>query len=183
MTRPGAARLLIAPVVALVALSLGACSGEASVDEEPVDPTVSQASLEQEVVDKISGAGSEDVEVTCEGDLEAEVGATQDCLASLAGSSTGIRFTVDQVNETDVDSSSVVFVPEDELASTVEDTYLGQGVAVDSVTCDGELLGEKGATAVCEVVSARDGNASIETRTTKVDGLLIDFDLVVLLQY
>ena len=184
MTPLAAARASLVPALALVALSLGGCGGsEAPVEEAAPDPTVSQETLEQRVVDDISGEGAEDVEVTCEGDLAAELDATQDCLATLGESATGIRFTVDAVDGEDVDYSSVVFVPEDELASTVEDTYLGQGVAVDSVTCDGELLGVTGESAVCEVTSMRDGDASIEATTTKVEGLLVDFDLTVLLQY
>lgn len=167
-------RRLAALAVTLTA-SLTACSGEVSVGED----TVSQSEIESVIAGNISGEDSADVEVTCEGDLEAEVGATRDCSATLAGSSTGIRVTVDQVNEDDVDFSTVMFVTAEELESAVGDHYAGQGIGVTGVTCDGELLGEAGDTASCEISSDTDGDATVEATSTGADGLTVNFDLEV----
>ncbi len=168
-----------AALLGAAALTLGACSGEVSVGG---DPTVDQASVEEQVAGAFTGEGADTVEVACEGDLAAEKGATQDCLATFNGADIGVRLTVDQVNEEDVDYSSVFYVTVEELEATVEETYVGQGVSVDTVTCDGELLGEVGATATCEVTSAVDGDATIETTTTTADGPDIAYDLEVVSQ-
>lgn len=172
-------RPALAVLAVTAALALVGCSGEVSVGS---DPSVEQSSIEEQVADSLTGVGAEAVEVACEGDLAAEEGATQDCVATLDGADIGARLTVDQVNESDVDYSLLFFVTLEELEATVEETYVGQGVSVDTVTCDGELLGEVGATATCEVTSAVDGDATIETITTAVDGPLIDYDLEVVSQ-
>lgn len=176
MRPPSRPSALLAALLGAVVLT--ACSGEVSVGED----TVSQSEIEEVVAGNITGEDADAVEVACEGDLDAEVGATQDCLATLDGSTTGIRVTVDQVNDQDVDFSSTIFITADELAVTVEDTYVGQGVSVDTVTCDGELFGEPGETASCEVTSAVDGDATIEATTTTVEGLTVNFDLEVVSQ-
>lgn len=168
-SRPTLAVLAVTATLALVG-----CSGEVSVGSDPV---VEQASLEEQVAEGFTGDGAETVAVACEGDLAAEEGATQDCLATFGGEDIGVRLTVDAVNDEDVDYSPVFFVTVDELEATVEETYVGQGVSVDSVTCDGELLGEVDATATCEVTSAVDGDATIEAVTTSADGPDIAYDL------
>lgn len=167
-------RSTLAALLGAAAFALAGCSGEVSVGE---DPSVEQSTIEEQLAEGFSGDGAETVEVACEGDLAAEEGATQDCLATFNGEDIGVRVTVDQVNETDVDYSPVFYVTVEELEATVEETYVGQGVSVDSVTCDGELLGEVGATASCEVTSAVDGDATIEAVTTSADGPDIAYDL------
>lgn len=169
------------PVLAVTAaLALVGCSGEVSVGGG--ESTVDRESLEASVADTFTGEGAETVEVACEGGLAAEVDATQDCLATFNGADIGVRLTVDEVVDQDVDYSSVFYITVEELEATVEETYVGQGVSVDSVTCDGELLGEVGATATCEVTSAIDGDATIETVTTSADGPDIAYDLEVVSQ-
>lgn len=167
-------RSTLAALAAAATLALVGCSGEVSVGS---DPSVEQTSLEEQVAEAFTGEGADTVEVACEGDLAAEEGATQDCLATFNGADIGVRLTVDQVEGDQVDYSPAFYVTVEELEATVEETYVGQGVSVDSVTCDGELLGEVGATASCEVTSAVDGDATIETVTTSADGPDIAYDL------
>lgn len=169
-------RSALAAFLGTAALTLVGCSGEVSVGG---DPTVEQSEIESVVAGNITGADAADVEVTCDGDLDAEVGATQDCLATYEGSSTGIRITVDQVNDDDVDFSTVMFVTAEELATAVGDFYTGQGIGVTGVTCDGELVGEAGETAQCDVSSDTDGDATVEATATGTDGLTVNFDLEV----
>lgn len=177
-------RSTLAALLAAATLAVAGCSGEVSVgedsSEEPAVETVEQSEIESVVAGNITGADAADVEVTCEGDLDAEVGATQDCLASLDGSTTGIRITVDQVNEEDVDFSTVMFVTAAELESAVGDFYSGQGIGVTGVTCDGELVGEPGETAQCDITSDTDGDATVEATATGTDGLTVNFDLEVI---
>ncbi len=170
-TRPA-----LAALVGAATLVLAGCSGEVSVGGQE---TVEQSEIESVVAGNITGEDAADVEVVCDGDLDAEVGATQDCLASFEGSSTGIRITVDQVNEEDVDFSTVMFVTAEELATAVGDFYSGQGIGVTDVTCDGELVGEPGETAQCDITSDTDGDATVEATSTGTDGLTVNFDLEV----
>lgn len=162
----------------LLLLAIGGCSVEASAGDE----TVSQSEIESVVAGNITGEDAADVEVTCDGDLDAEVGASQDCQATLEGRSTGIRITVDQVNEEDVDFSTVMFVTAEELQTAVSDFYSDQGIGVTGVTCDGELVGESGDTATCEITSDTDGDATVEATSTGADGLTVNFDLEVVNQ-
>ena len=156
---------------------LGACSGEASVGSG--DPTVTQEQLEREVASRVSGEDADQVEVSCEGDLTAKVGGTQDCEVTAAGTSTGIRLTVDGVEGEEVEFSQTLFISESELAAAVDGYFTDQGVKITGVTCDGELLGEKGESALCEVTSSSDGDATVRTTTTGVDGLTVNFDIEV----
>ena len=156
---------------------LGACSGEASVGSG--DPTVTQAQLEKEVASRVSGEDADQVEVTCEGDLTATVGETQDCEATAAGTSTGIRLEVDAVEGEEVEFSQTLFISETELASAVDGYFTDQGVKITGVTCDGELVGEKGKSATCDVTSSSDGDATVRATTSSVDGLAVNFDIEV----
>ena len=164
-------------VLLLTVPLLGACSGEAPVGSG--DPTITKSQLEEEVTSRVSGEDADQVDVVCEGDLTAEVGETQDCEATAAGTTTGIRFTVDAVEGEEVESSQTIFISETELASTVDGYFTDQGVKVTGVTCDGELIGVKGESATCEVTSSSDGDATVRTTTSTVDGLTVNFDIEV----
>jgi hypothetical protein len=158
----------------------GACSSEASGGSDASGgPTVTQAQLEKEVASRVSGADADKVDVACEGDLTAKVGETQDCEATAAGTSTGIRLKVDAVEGQDVEFSQTLFISADELASAVDGYFTNQGIKVTGVTCDGELIGEKGESTQCDVTSSSDGDATVRATTSKVDGLTVNFDIEV----
>ena len=167
---------LLATLILAVPL-LGACSGEASVGSG--DPTVTQAQLEDEVASRVSGEDADQVEVVCESDLTAKVGETQDCEITAAGTSTGVRLTVDAVEGEEVEFSQTLFISATELATAVDGYFTGQGIEVTGVTCDGELIGEKGGSATCEVTSSSDGDATVRVTTSGVDGLVVNFDIEV----
>ena len=169
------AKLLTALILAVPLLA--ACSDEISGGSD--DPTVTQAQLEDEVTSRVTGEDADQVEVVCEGDLTAKVGETQDCEATAAGTSTGIRLTVDAVDGEDVEFSQTLFISETELASAVDGYFTDQGIKITGVTCDGELIGEKGESAMCEVTSSSDGDATVRTTTSNVDGLAVNFDIEV----
>lgn len=172
---PATASLLTALI--LVVPLLGACSGEVSVGSG--DPTVTQAQLEEEVASRVSGEDADQVEVVCEGDLTAEVGESQDCKATAAGTSTGIRLTVETVEGEEVEFSQTLFISSTELASAVDGYFSDQGIEITDVTCDGELVGAKGESARCEVASSSDGDATVLATTSNVDGLTVNFDIEV----
>jgi hypothetical protein len=174
---PSATASLLTVLILAVPL-LGACSGEASVGSG--DPTVTKAQLEKEVASRVTGEDADQVEVVCEGDLTATVDETQDCEVTAAGTSTGIRLTVDAVEGEDVEFSQTIFISETELASAVDGYFTDQGIKVTGVTCDGELIGVKGKSARCEVTSSSDGDATVRTTTSNVDGLTVNFDIEVI---
>ena len=171
-----ATRSLLTALTLAVPL-LAACSGETS--DGAADPTVTQAQLEKEVASRVTGEDADQVEVVCEGDLTAKVGETQDCQATAAGTSTGIRLTVDAVQGDEVEFSQTLFISETELASAVDGYFTDQGIEITGVTCDGELVGEQGESTTCEVTSSSDGDATVRTTTSNVDGLTVNFDIEV----
>ena len=173
---PTATTSLLTALILAVPL-LGACDGEVSVGSG--DPTVTRAQLEKEVASRVSGKDADQVEVVCEGDLTAEVGEAQDCKATAAGTSTGIRLTVNIVEGEEVEFSQTLFISATELASAVDGYLTDQGIRVTGVTCDGELVGERGQSATCEVTSSSDGDATVLTTTSDVDGLTVNFDIKV----
>ena len=174
---PTATASLLTALILAVPL-LGACSSSEAPSGSG-DPTVTQAQLEEEVASRVSGADADKVEVACEGDMTAKVGATQDCEATAAGTSTGIRLTVDAVEGEEVEFSQTLFVSATELASAVDGFFTDQGIKVTGVTCGGELVGVKGESATCEVTSSSDGDATVRATTSNVDGLLVNFDIEV----
>ena len=171
MTSPRAPRLA---GLALL-LPLAACSGSVSVGSSA--PEIDQAALEADLLGSISGEGADQVEVTCEGPLVAEVGATQDCAAVFTGdgSRTGIRPTVTAVEGEDVDYDSVVFIDGPSVADTIGRQLRAQAIRFGSVEC-GELPGEPDATGECTLV-ARDGTETpLRITVTDVNGLRVGFE-------
>lgn len=166
-------------LLVLPALLLSACSGEVSVGGG--SSAITQDALEAEVEGNMSGADVDQFDVACEGRLDAEVDATQDCLISFAGdgSTTGVRLVVTDVQGEEVEFDQVLFIPAEDVADGVERFYVDQGFTVDAVTCAGELVGEEGETTTCQVESSADGDAEVEATTTTVDGLVVNFDLTV----
>ncbi len=167
----------VAAALACLALLLpvAACSGSVSIGSSA--PEIDQAALEEDLLGNITGDGADQVDVTCEGPLVAEVGATQDCAAVFAGDDTrtGIRPTVTGVEGEAVDYDSVVFIDGDSMADTVGRQLRAQAFSFGSVEC-GELLGERGATGEC-VLTARSGTeTSLETTVTEVNGLRVDVE-------
>ena len=169
---PSVVGALLAP-----ALLLSACSGEVSVGGPA---TVERADLEAELSANMSGPDADQFDVACEGDLEAEVEATQDCLITFSedGSTTGVRLVVTAVEGDEVEFDQTLFIPAGEVADAVERTYADPGLTIDEVTCAGELLGKEGATTTCDIASS-EGDVTVEATTTTVDGLVVNFDLTV----
>ena len=169
---PSVVGALLAP-----GLLLSACSGEVSVGGPA---TVERADLEAELSANMSGPDADQFDVACEGDLEAEVEATQDCLITFSedGSTTGVRLVVTAVEGDEVEFDQTLFIPAGEVADAVERTYAEPGLTIDEVTCAGELLGEEGATTTCDIASS-EGDVTVEATTTTVDGLVVNFDLTV----
>lgn len=131
-------------LAAAAALLAAGCSGSVSAGTETA--TVAQEELETQVAGFITGADADTIDVTCEGDLDAEEGASQECVATAEGDpqQTNIRATVETVNEDDVDFSIDLYVTAAALADFVTDYVEGQGITVDSVECSDDLSATRG---------------------------------------
>ncbi|KQQ42606.1 DUF4333 domain-containing protein [Nocardioides sp. Leaf307] len=180
-------------LAAAVALLAAGCSGSVSAgtdtasdtasdtdSDTATDPgTVAQEELETQVAGFITGADADTIDVTCEGDLDAEEGASQECVATAEGDpqQTNIRATVETVNEDDVDFSIDLYVTAAALADFVADYVEGQGITVDSVECSDDLSATAGDTSRCEIASP-DGEGAVEATSTGNDGLQVIFDIV-----
>ncbi|MEQ7847440.1 DUF4333 domain-containing protein [Nocardioides kribbensis] len=172
-------------LAAAVALLAAGCSGSVSAGTDTAtdtasDPgTVAQEELETQVAGFITGADADTIDVACEGDLDAEEGASQECVATAEGDpqETNIRATVETVNEDDVDFSIDLYVTAAALADFVADYVEGQGITVDSVECSDDLSATPGDTSRCEIASP-DGEGAVEATSTGNDGLQVIFDIV-----
>lgn len=164
-------------LAAAAALLAAGCSGSVSAGTETA--TVAQEELETQVAGFITGADADTIDVTCEGDLDAEEGASQECVATAEGDpqQTNIRATVETVNEDDVDFSIDLYVTAAALADFVTDYVEGQGITVDSVECSDDLSATAGDTSRCEIASP-DGEGAVEATSTGNDGLQVTFDIV-----
>lgn len=174
---PAVIGVLLVPI-----LLVSACSGEVSIGG--VDQ-VTEAELVAETEDQVTGVERDTFEVTCDGGLDAEVGATQDCRvagvqdAEASDESIGVRYVVTEVDGDEVSFSRTPFLDAESVALGVERHYSDQGITIDSVTCDDELIGEEGETTTCDITSSSDGDVTVEATSTGLDGLNVTFDLTV----
>ena len=152
----------------MAVLALSACSGEV---------TVAQSELEEQLTEQITPDNPEDeVSVECEGDLAGEVDATVDCPATIGEDPVTVRVLVTGVDGTDVEYDLTPVVESDDVAATIEETLTGQDYPVESVTCDGELVGVIDQTQTCAVANTDGEEISVEATVTSVEGFLIGFD-------
>lgn len=87
-------------VIAATVLALTGCSAGVSVG----GATVSRSDLQSEVAKQVARDPERALDVTCDGDLKGEVGATQKCLIHAGGEELPYTVTV-----TGVDGSKVRF--------------------------------------------------------------------------
>lgn len=152
----------------MAVLALSSCSSEV---------TVAQADLEDQLTEQITPDNPEDeVAVECEGDLVGEVDATVDCPATIGEDPVTVRVLVTSVDGTDVEYELTPVVEADDVAVTIEETLAGQDYPVESVTCEGELIGENDQTQLCSVTNTEGEEVEVEATVTSVDGFLIGFD-------
>lgn len=161
-------RALGAIPMLVAVLALGACSTEV---------TVAQADLEEQLTEQITPDSPEDeVTVECEGDLAGEVDATVDCPATIGEDPVTVRVLVTGVDGTDVEYELTPVIEEGDVAASIEESLAGQDYPVESVTCEGELIGEMDETQLCSVTNTRGDEVEVEATVTSVDGFLIGFD-------
>jgi len=161
----------LAALAALV-LALTGCSGSGSTGPQ----SVSQSDLEKQVSGMFTPSDpSASVDASCAGDLTAKVDATQDCHLVVGKETADVRVTVTSVSGSDTRFDATPFVPADRVAETIKGSLAQQGYRLDSVDCQGELMGKVGETATCTASPAK-GSGKIRATVTSVDGLLVNFD-------
>jgi hypothetical protein len=172
---------VLAGLAAGLAMALAGCSidiggdsdsDSASSSSEPM----SQSDLEKKVLDGLTVEDQNaEPDVTCSGDLEAEVDATQDCHITVGQEFADVHVVVTEVDDDGISDADInTYLPGDRVAQAVKADLDAKGVAVDSVACDDELAGEEGATVTCTAAQGKQ-NSDIEVTTTNVDGLFMNF--------
>lgn len=164
-------RTTAALLVSSLALVASGCSFSFGGPE-----AVTQAELEKQVAG-IYTADDPDAEIAaeCEGTLEPEVDATQDCHLTVGEEEADVHVVVTEVGDDAVDFEARPFVPAERVGETISASLADQGYEIESVECDDELAGELEATTTCTALPA-EGDGAIEVKVTSVDGLMVNFN-------
>lgn len=115
------------------------------------------------------------VKADCAGPLKGEEGARQDCHMTVGQETADVHIEVTKVDGSDVNFSATPYIPADRVAETIKSSLDQQNINVDTVTCDGELLGKPDESTACTAQPAQ-GDGKLEVDVTKVDGLLVNFN-------
>ncbi|WP_167102191.1 DUF4333 domain-containing protein [Mycobacterium sp. DL592] len=171
MRRTGA--ILAALVLSGAALS--GCSFSASTGK----PVVDKADLQKDISDRLAKAGQKPESVTCNDNLEGEVGKTTRCEVVLSATNSFEPIvTVTKVEGTTVSYDMAPAVNKEQLQKAVSTLVSdSSGVKVDSVSCESGLEGKTGAEAHCDVTA---GGVTLRRTVdvTKVDGLMMNFTVI-----
>jgi len=160
-------RATFAAASALLFAGCAVGSGAGSVD---------RAALEKQLAGLYTPQDPEaEITAECEGDLDAEVDATQECRMSVGEDTADVRVVVTGVGDDKVDFAATPFLTAERVAETVRRSLEEKGFRPDRVDCRKELVGEEGATTVCTVAPAK-GKGRVRATVTRVEGLLVNFD-------
>lgn len=137
---------------------------------------VAQADLEQQVASLYTpDTAGDDVAASCDGDLAAEVDASQDCQVQVGGDVARVHVVVDEVDGKDVRFQATPYLSAADVAETIKSSLDEQGFAVDTVRCTDELPGVEGREITCTYTPPASGRAVTAT-VTAVDGPVINIE-------
>lgn len=136
----------------------------------PEGPVLAADDLATRVRDEYAEASS----VACAGELVAEAGATQDCIATADGKDVGVRATATEVDGEDVTLDYTPFLTGERVSATVAESLSAQGYTGAGGTCESVLVGVVGKTTTCEMVTD-DFTTPVVATVTGVVGLTVDF--------
>lgn len=141
------------------------------------DQALTQTELEERLSDGIELDDPEmTTDVSCEGGLAAEEGATQDCLLSYGEDQGRIGMRVTSGDDEAREIDHVLFLSGDDFADAAVPLLQGEGFSEVEADCSGELIGEVDETIECDVVL--DGEEATATGTvTSVEDLMINFTI------
>lgn len=156
-------------------VALSACSFEFGAKG---NPTVSQEDLQADISDRLSKSGEKPQSVTCNGNLEGEVGKTARCDVVLSPTNSFQPvITVTKVEGTTVSFEVTPAVSKPQLEQFVSARDSDAGLQVESVSCQAGLDGKEGAVTSCDT-KAPDGTFHRSVEVSKVDGLLMSFNVI-----
>lgn len=138
--------------------------------------TVSKSELQKQVLTTLDPQDPKAVTVTCEGDLEGKVDATQECRAATAEGVTGLNVTVTGVDGKNVKFKLDAFIAAKDLEESIRKLAAGQSITIDSLSCPDDLPGRVGATVRCTGTPA-DTVGTLEVKVIKVTGLQVSYDV------
>ncbi|WP_067572585.1 DUF4333 domain-containing protein [Nocardia acidivorans] len=122
--------------------------------------------------------------VVCDGDLKAEVDATQKCTVTSADGQTWM--TTAKVTKVDGDAPnydiefSDKFVSPDDIATNVATFYSNKvGTAPKSASCNGLLRGATGSTVRCVITEADATRWGVTVTATNVEGDTVNYNILV----
>ncbi|MRH91473.1 DUF4333 domain-containing protein [Nocardia sp. SYP-A9097] len=169
----------LAAVIAVVSVPIllaGCSSGPGSVSKSDVETKMSGLFHDRSHEDAKS--------VVCDGDLKAEVDATQKCTVTSADGQTWM--TTAKVTKVDGDTASYdiefsdKFVSPDDIAGNVAKFYTEKvGTAPKSTSCNGLLRGATGATVRCVITESDSTRWGVTVTTTNVEGDTVNYDILV----
>lgn len=164
-----------AAVLACAGGTLVGCSF--SVGSGP--PIVAKADLQKDISAQLEKAGVNAESVICKDDLVGEVGKTTRCDVVISPTNSFEPVvTATKVEGAEVSYELAPAISKEQLEKQVSSLVAdASGEKVDSVICDGGLDGKQGIETHCEV-KAGDVSVRRTVEVTKVDGLLMNFNLV-----
>ncbi|WP_341927791.1 DUF4333 domain-containing protein [Nocardioides psychrotolerans] len=175
MTVPTLRALATSAATSLV-LALGGCATE----DQPVSArSISQDELESQVAGMYPAQDdATTVRVTCEGELPATAGASEECRVQVDRQRATVRVSVTEVVAEEVRIDSVLVVPADRVAQELLEALTEEEFHVDEVVCPDELLGEVGEQVTC-TATPNTGSGKVTATVTQIRGLRVDFDYAV----
>lgn len=167
-------KLATVTAVALCLVALAGCKAEVSTGSG--SSSISQSDLETRLQDGTTPDDkSATVTATCGGELAKKVDATQDCHLEVGTESADVHVTV---TSTDGDGKFDVtpYLPAERVAETIKGSLVDSGNAIDSVECEGDLLGVVDETVTCTALPEETGGDVLAT-VSSVDGLFVNFQI------
>lgn len=161
-------------LVTILILS-GGCSAEVNVGNS----SQTKAEFERTVVDGVDpDDAAAKVSAVCDGGIEKQDGATQDCVIKVGAETSNVHITLADTGKR-FDLEFEPYVTADELAASTTSVFAEQDVVLDSVDCPGELSGVVGEKIECDLTSG-DQSGTAVVKVTSVDGLRVNLSFKLL---
>lgn len=164
-------RLFALAVLVIAPLSACTFTTTKSVSSDDLATEISN-SIEQQ-------SGTTPDSVTCDGSLEAEVGATTNCTITVNGTEYVAPVEVASVEGSDVKFSVPPIVTADSLETDISERLAAQvGTVPDKIECPGPLIGKVGETVQC-VLEHQGGKLPVDVVVTAVEDMNVKYDIEV----
>lgn len=159
--------------LALVCAVVSGCTFSAGVKSTP---TVSKDDLQKDIADRLTQAGEQPESVTCKEDLVGEVGKSTRCEVVMGPTNSFEPVvTVSGVDGATINYEMAPALSKSQLEEAVSRLVSdGEGVRIDSATCESALAGTVGEAAYCDL-DAEGVPLRRMVEVTNVKGLMMNF--------